>query len=215
MSEQKHADRCTLLCVIALVVAGAAHAASKDAASKNAATKYAVAKSAAIKNAPAKTPAAKTPAAKTPAAKSAAARKVAAKRPAAKNPPAAKVPLTVSLPRLAGRWKGDTSGMEVQIVQGSIGWEAWLSTDGQARITQPEADPKIIKIQSRTLTCTYTVSVPAAQTMRWEITPGQPESRCLGDSFTKLGVAPQRGRPAAPAKPAPQSTPPVTSGKQP
>ncbi|HEX5280430.1 MAG TPA: hypothetical protein VFW28_10140, partial [Micropepsaceae bacterium] len=121
----------------------------------------------------------------------------------------------ISLPRLAGRWKGDKSGMEVQIEQGSIGWEVWLSTDGQARITQPEADPRIIKIQSRNLTCTYSVTVPAAQTMKWEMTPGQPDSRCLGDSFTKLGSAPQRARSVAAMKPAAQSKPPAGNGGQP
>src|SRR6185437_8067741 len=132
-------------------------------------------------------------------------------------PPKRRAPKTRASrnPPLAGRWKGDKSGMEVQIEQGSIGWEVWLSTDGQARITQPEADPRIIKIQSRNLTCTYSVTVPAAQTMKWEMTPGQPDSRCLGDSFTKLGSAPQRGRPVAAMKPAAQSKPPVGNGGQP
>ncbi|MGA8820285.1 MAG: hypothetical protein WB624_23595, partial [Xanthobacteraceae bacterium] len=138
-----------------------------------------------------------------------------AKNAGVKKPAARPAPLAISLPRLAGRWKGDKSGMEVQIEQGSIGWEVWLSTDGQARITQPEADPRIIKIQSRNLTCTYSVTVPAAQTMKWEMTPGQPDSRCFGDSFTKLGSAPQRARSVAAMKPAAQSKPPAGNGGQP
>src|SRR6185437_9149020 len=195
MSEQKYADRRILLCVVALFAATAVHAATKDAATKDAATRITASKNAATRN---------------PAAKKAGVKNAGVKKPAAR--PA---PLAISLPRLAGRWKGDKSGMEVQIEQGSIGWEVWLSTDGQARITQPEADPRIIKIQSRNLTCTYSVTVPAAQTMKWEMTPGQPDSRCLGDSFTKLGSAPQRGRPVAAMKPAAQSKPPVGNGGKP
>jgi hypothetical protein len=220
MSEQKYADRRILLCVVALFAATAVHAATKDAAtkhaatrmtaSKNAATKIPAAKNVVIKDAVTKNTATKNAATKTAAAKKAGAKNAGVKKLAA--PPA---PLAISLPRLAGRWKGDTSGMEVQIEQGSIGWEVWLSTDGQARITQPEADPQIIKIQSRNLTCTYSVTVPAAQTMKWEMTPGQPDSRCLEDSFTKLGSAPQRGRPVAAMKPAAQSKPPVGNGRQP
>src|SRR6185437_4199200 len=230
MSEQKYADRRILLCVVALFAATAVHAATKDAATKDAATritasknaatrnpaaKNAVIKHAIIKNAVIKNAATKKAATKNVATKTAAAKKAGAKNAGVKKPAARPAPLAISLPRLAGRWKGDKSGMEVQIEQGSIGWEVWLSTDGQARITQPEADPRIIKIQSRNLTCTYSVTVPAAQTMKWEMTPGQPDSRCLGDSFTKLGSAPQRGRPVAAMKPAAQSKPPAGNGGQP
>lgn len=225
MSEQKHADRGILLLVMALFAATAVHAATKDAAakhagtrmtaSKNAATKIPTAKNVVIKDAVTKNAVTKNAATKTAAAKKAGAKKAGAKNAGVKKPAARPAPLAISLPRLAGRWKGDKSGMEVQIEQGSIGWEVWLSTDGQARITQPEADPKIIKIQSRNLTCTYSVTVPAAQTMKWEMTPGQPDSRCLGDSFTKLGSAPQRARPVAAMKPAAQSKPPAGNGRQP
>ena len=216
MSEQKYADRRILLCVVALFAATAVHAAAKDAATKDAATRITASKNAATRNPAAKNAVIKQKAAtKNAATKTAAAKKAGAKNAGVKKPAARPALLAISLPRLAGRWKGDKSGMEVQIEQGSIGWEVWLSTDGQARITQPEADPRIIKIQSRNLTCTYSVTVPAAQTMKWEMTPGQPDSRCLGDSFTKLGSAPQRGRPVAAMKPAAQSKPPVGNGGQP
>lgn len=220
MSEQKHADRGILLLVMALFAATAVHAATKDAATKHAATRMTASKNAATKIPAAKNVVIKDAVTKNAATKTAAAKKAGAKNAVVKNagvkkPAARPAPLAISLPRLAGRWKGDKSGMEVQIEQGSIGWEVWLSTDGQARITQPEADPKIIKIQSRNLTCTYSVTVPAAQTMKWEMTPGQPDSRCLGDSFTKLGSAPQRARPVAAMKPAAQSKPPAGNGRQP
>src|SRR6185437_15108255 len=164
MSEQKYADRRILLCVVALFAATAVHAATKDAAtkdaatritaSKNAATRNPAAKNAVIKHAVIKNAVIKNAATKKAATKNVATKTAAAKNAGVKKPAARPAPLAISLPRLAGRWKGDKSGMEVQIEQGSIGWEVWLSTDGQARITQPEADPRIIKIQSRNLTCT-------------------------------------------------------------
>lgn len=225
MYEQKHAISRILVYAVALIAVTTVYAATEDAVAKNVPAKHVSAKHAAArsatakkviaKNAVAKGVAGRRIAAKRVAAKNAAAKNAAAKKAAAKSTAAKNVPLAVSLKRLTGSWKGDESGLKVKIEQGSIGWEAWLSTDGQARITQPEADPQIIKIQSRNITCTYTVTLPDAQTMKWELAPGQPDSRCLGDSFTKLGLAPAKVSPIATAKAALEAKSPARNSKSP
>lgn len=227
MSQHNRAVLRIVVCAVGLFAAGAictaTEGAARNVAAKPAGTKHAAtknAKIAAINNAAAKRTAAKIAAGKVAAAKDAAAKRraakiAAAKVAAAKKAAAKNAPLAVSLARLAGSWKGEKSGLKVKIEQGSIGWEAWLSTDGRARITQPEADPKIIKIQSRTNTCTYTVTLPGAQRMKWESAPGQPNARCLGDSFTKLVLAPAKIGTIAPAKLAVEAKPLEQTGKKP
>jgi hypothetical protein len=191
--------------VVRHIVARHIHLVARHGAVKKVARKgffaWFFAKHAAVRRMVARHGAAKKAAKKNATAKNAGARKVAIKIAAVPD-----VTSSISLSRLAGSWKSVNSGLEVKIEQGAIGWEAWLSTDGQARITQPEANPQVIKIQSRNLTCTYNVTLPAAQTMKWEVPSGQPVSRCVEDSFTKMGPAPAVGKPIVPAKPAVQKS---------
>lgn len=107
----------------------------------------------------------------------------------------------ISLDQLAGTWKNAKSGVNVRIEQGAVGWEVWFSTSGEARITLPEKNRPAIKIDGRDFTCSYSVTLPGAQAMKWDLTQGQPESQCLTGLFTRIEPAPTQVKPAAPALP--------------
>ena len=105
----------------------------------------------------------------------------------------------ISLDQLGGTWKNAKSGVSIRIEQGTAGWEVWFSTSGEARITLPEKNRPAIKIDGRNFTCSYSVTLPTAQTMKWDLTQGQPEAQCLTGVFTRLGLAPSQIRRTAPA----------------
>lgn len=107
----------------------------------------------------------------------------------------------ISLDQLGGTWKNVKSGVNVRIEQGAVGWEVWFSTSGEARITLPEKNRPAIKIDGRNFTCSYSVTLSGAQTMKWDLTQGQPEAQCPTGVFTRLEPAPSEGKPAAPAAP--------------
>ncbi len=107
----------------------------------------------------------------------------------------------ITLDQLAGTWKNAKSGANVKIEQGAVGWEVWFSTSGEARITLPEKNRPAIKIDGRNFTCSYSVTLPTPQTMKWDLTQGQPEAQCLTGVFTRLGPAPSEVKHAAPAPP--------------
>lgn len=111
----------------------------------------------------------------------------------------------ISLDRLGGTWKNTKSGVNIRIEQGPVGWEVWFSTSGEARITLPEKNRPAIKIDGRDFTCSYSVTLPTAQTMKWDLTQGQPEAQCLTGVFTRLGPAPSQVKRGAPAAPTPES----------
>ncbi|MFZ2067310.1 MAG: hypothetical protein WAV27_15125 [Xanthobacteraceae bacterium] len=108
----------------------------------------------------------------------------------------------IRLDQLGGTWKNANSGVNVRIEQAAVGWEVWFSTSGEARITLPEKNRPTIKIDGRNFTCTYSVTLPSAQTMKWDLTQGQPETQCLTGTFTRLGPAPSEVKHTAPAAPA-------------
>lgn len=107
----------------------------------------------------------------------------------------------ISLDQLGGTWKNVKSGVNVRIEQGAVGWEVWFSTSGEARITLPEKNRPAIKIDGRNFTCSYSVTLPSAQTMKWDLTQGQPEAQCPTGVFTRLEPAPSEVKPAVPAVP--------------
>jgi len=115
----------------------------------------------------------------------------------------------ISLDQLGGTWKNVKSGVNVRIEQGAVGWEVWFSTSGEARITLPEKNRPAIKIDGRDFTCSYSVTLPSAQTMKWDLTQGQPETQCLTGVFTRLGPAPSEVKRVTPPAPAPQVKPAV------
>jgi len=101
----------------------------------------------------------------------------------------------ISLNQLGGTWKNAKSGVNVRIEQSAAGWEVWFSTTGEARITLPEKNRPAIKIDGRNFTCSYSVTLPSAQTM----------AQCPTGVFTRLEPAPSVAKPAASA--APQAKP--------
>ena len=107
----------------------------------------------------------------------------------------------IGLDQLAGTWKNAKSGVNVRIEQGAAGWEVWFSTSGQARITLPEKNRPAIKIDGRNFTCSYSVTLPSAQTMKWDLTQGQPESQCLTGVFSRIEAAPSAAKAVEPAAP--------------
>ena len=107
----------------------------------------------------------------------------------------------IRLDQLGGTWKNANSGVNVRIEQAAVGWEVWFSTSGEARITLPEKNRPTIKIDGRNFTCTYSVTLPSGQTMKWDLTQGQPETQCLTGTFTRLGPAPSEAKNTAPAAP--------------
>jgi hypothetical protein len=107
----------------------------------------------------------------------------------------------INLDQLGGTWKNVKSGVNVRIEHGTVGWEVWFSTSGEARITLPEKNRPAIKIDGRNFTCSYSVTLPSAQTMKWDLTQGQPESQCLTGVFTRIEPAPSEGKTAPPGKP--------------
>lgn len=111
----------------------------------------------------------------------------------------------ISLDRLGGTWKNAKSGVDIRIEQGAVGWEVWFSTSGQARITLPEKNRPAIKIDGRDFTCSYSVTLPTPQTMKWDLTRGQPEAQCPTGVFTRLGPAPSQAKRSAPAAPTPET----------
>jgi len=121
----------------------------------------------------------------------------------------------ISLDQLGGTWKNAKSGVNVRIEQGAVGWEVWFSTSGEARITLPEKNRPAIKIDGRNFTCSYSVTLPSAQTMKWDLTRGQPEAQCPTGVFTRLETVPSEAKRGAPAAPqakqaAKQEQPPET-----
>ena len=124
----------------------------------------------------------------------------------------------ISLDQIAGTWKNDKLGVNVRIEQGAVGWEVWFSTSGEARIMLPEKNRPAIRIDGRNFTCSYSVTLPSAQTMKWDLTQGQPEAQCPTGVFTRIGPAPSQikpaalatpeGKPAAKIEPAPVKRPP-------
>lgn len=106
----------------------------------------------------------------------------------------------IALAQLGGTWKNVKSGVNIRIEQGAVGWEVWFSTAGEARITLPEKNRPAIKIDGRNFTCSYSVTLPTSETMKWDLTQGQPETQCLTGVFTRLGLAPSEVKQAAPVK---------------
>lgn len=111
----------------------------------------------------------------------------------------------ISFDQLGGTWKNTKSGVNVRIEQGAAGWEVWFSTSGEARITLPEKNRPAIKIDGRDFTCSYSVTLPTAQTMKWDLTQGHPEAQCLTGVFTRLGPAPSPVKRSAPVAPTPET----------
>lgn len=111
----------------------------------------------------------------------------------------------ISLDQLGGTWKNAKSGVNIRIEQGVVGWDVWFSTSGQARITLPEKNRPAIKIDGRNFTCSYSVTLPSAQTMKWDLTQGQPETQCLTGVFTRLGPAPSEVKRTGPGAPTPET----------
>lgn len=124
---------------------------------------------------------------------------------AANDSPAKDASPAISLDQLGGTWKSAKSGVNVRIEQGAVGWEVWFSTSGEARITLPEKNRPSIKIDGRDFTCSYSVTLPTAQTMKWDLTQGHPEAQCLTGVFTRLGPAPSPVKHSAPAAPTPET----------
>jgi hypothetical protein len=106
----------------------------------------------------------------------------------------------IALAQLGGTWKNVKSGVNVRIEQGAAGWEVWFSTTGEARITLPEKNRPAIKIDGRNFTCSYSVTLPSSETMKWDLTQGQPETQCLTGVFTRLGPPPSAVKQVAPAR---------------
>jgi hypothetical protein len=111
----------------------------------------------------------------------------------------------ISLDQLGGTWKNAKSGVNVRIEQGAVGWEAWFSTTGEARITLPEKNRPAIKIDGRNFTCSYSVTLPTSQSMKWDLTQGKPESECLTGVFSRVTPMPSEVRRSVPAAPAPEA----------
>lgn len=111
----------------------------------------------------------------------------------------------ISLDQLGGTWKNARSGVNVRIEQGTVGWEVWFSTTGEARITLPEKNRPAIKIDGRNFTCSYSVTLPTSQSMKWDLTQGKPESQCLTGIFSRVAPAPSEVRRSVPAAPAPEA----------
>ena len=111
----------------------------------------------------------------------------------------------ISLDQLGGTWKNAKSGVNVRIEQGTVGWEVWFSTTGEARITLPEKNRPAIKIDGRNFTCSYSVTLPTSQSMKWDLTQGKPESQCLTGVFNRVAPAPSEVRRSVPAAPAPEA----------
>lgn len=107
----------------------------------------------------------------------------------------------IKLDQLGGTWKNAKSGVNVRIEQGASGWQVWFSTSGEARITLPEKNRPAIKIDGHNFTCSYSVTLPTAQTMKWDLTQGKPEAQCLTGVFTKLEPVPNEVKRAAPQAP--------------
>ncbi len=97
----------------------------------------------------------------------------------------------ISLDQLGGTWKNAKSGVNVRIEQSTVGWEVWFSTTGEARITLPEKNRPAIKIDGRNFTCSYSVTLPTSQSMKWDLTQGKPESQCLTGVFSRVAPAPE------------------------
>jgi hypothetical protein len=148
----------------------------------------------------------------------AAAAQAAPKDDAAKGAGAEDASPAIRLDQLGGTWKNLKSGVNVRIEQGAVGWEVWFSTSGEAKITLPEKNRPAIKIDGRNFTCSYSVTLPSAQTMKWDLTQGHPEAQCPTGAFTRIEPAPSEhkpaasaaseGKPAAKIEPAPMKRPP-------
>jgi hypothetical protein len=111
----------------------------------------------------------------------------------------------ISLDQLGGTWKNAKSGVNVRIEQGAVGWEVWFSTTGEARITLPEKNRPAIKIDGRNFTCSYSVTLPTSQTMKWDLTQGKPETQCLTGVFSRVAPAPSEVKGTGPATAAPEA----------
>ncbi|HEY5064508.1 MAG TPA: hypothetical protein VIJ04_06815 [Xanthobacteraceae bacterium] len=121
----------------------------------------------------------------------------------------------ISLDQLGGTWKNAKSGVNVRIEQGTVGWEVWFSTTGEARITLPEKNRPAIKIDGRNFTCSYSVTLPTSQSMKWDLTQGKPESQCLTGVFSRVAPVHEAKQVAKHAPAAVRQPPEVKKPRQP
>ena len=57
--------------------------------------------------------------------------------------------------KLAGEWNNASTGENMKIVRGSVGWEVWLSNSGEARLTANSDDGSNVQISGKGLSCSY------------------------------------------------------------
>ena len=86
--------------------------------------------------------------------------------------------------KLAGEWNNAATGENMKIQGGEIGWEAWLSNVGEARISAESDAGSNIKVEARGMTCEYYLTMVNDNLINMQLRDG-PDT-CLKGAFARV-----------------------------
>lgn len=88
--------------------------------------------------------------------------------------------------KLAGEWNNASTGENIKIVRGTIGWEVWLSNSGQARLTADSDDGTNVQISGKGLSCEYYLTMVNQNVLNLQLRDGDPADSCLKGTFLRV-----------------------------
>lgn len=92
--------------------------------------------------------------------------------------------------KLAGEWNNASTGENMKIVRGSVGWEVWLSNSGEARLTANSDDGSNVQISGKGLSCSYYLTMVNHNVINMQLRDGDPAKSCLKGTFLRVtGIA--------------------------
>lgn len=91
--------------------------------------------------------------------------------------------------KLDGTWDNAATGENMKISRAAIGWEAWLSNSGEARISATSDDGSNVKIEGKGLSCEYYLTMVNDNLINLQLRDSDPAGACLkGTFFRVLGI---------------------------
>lgn len=92
--------------------------------------------------------------------------------------------------KLAGEWNNASTGENMKIVRGSVGWEVWLSNSGEARLTANSDDGSNVQISGKGVSCSYYLTMVNHNVINMQLRDGDPAESCLKGTFLRVtGIA--------------------------
>jgi hypothetical protein len=88
--------------------------------------------------------------------------------------------------KLTGEWNNSSTGENLKIVRGAIGWEVWLSNSGEARLTADSDDGTNVQISGKGLSCEYYLTMVNQNLINMQLRDGDPADSCLKGTFVRV-----------------------------